>query len=232
MCFSQPLTKKEGMAHLTDHGWVYVGHKIVLQLRRDLFLPVWGMGDLVIPIRYLEPCNSPHMSDYRRLDMVDALKGVFGRQEGASDEKLAVTHFPERQIVVDRGHGLHVANDENCAANMVRQNVKQVAVCVPESAKPMRADQCDAPRHIEHFMAYKVDKPFALCRVLVPESAIRDDHHVEALMLIPPLERETEDDIERCGRWMNGNYPARGRTTHDLPKSPEIVLDEVAVASP
>jgi hypothetical protein len=43
--------------------------------------------------------------------------------------------------------------------------------------------------------------PGVICRVLVPESAITEDNHVRALMLIPPGETETGADIRRVAAW-------------------------------
>lgn len=50
-----------------------------------------------------------------------------------------------------------------------------------------------------------------LCRVLVPEHAVRPDHHVDALMVIPPGEKETPEDIAACDAWNAQHMPMESK---------------------
>ena len=67
-----------------------------------------------------------------------------------------------------------------------------------------------AHRHTAFRARYEITqlKNIAIIRVLVPEIAMRDDGHVDAMMIIAPGERETPAQVRAASHYLREDLPA------------------------
>ena len=203
MCFSEKLTEKAA-GYQSDSGYVLVGYKTVLQAG-NLLMPHWSSRSAICYLCERSDLMRHHM-DYRRpyqvpmeigTDMlVQIVKILFDVKQPFYQPRTLMT-------VEYRDHPFHVGSSENSAVMNDSTNPFGY-VAAPESVDDYVFIQ-NGP--VKVLMRFVPQKPGALVRVLVPENAVDATNHVHAMMIIPPDEKETPEDVAACERWNAKNPP-------------------------
>lgn len=107
------------------------------------------------------------------------------------ERKDLIKYFAPHELIEDTSHGMHVAATNISACKALNSLLGTLRVT----------------RTPDGGLIIELPKGTAICRVLVPESAVFDGNHVRALVMIPPTERETEADIKLCDDWNRRHRP-------------------------
>ena len=208
MCFSEKLTEKAA-GYQEKYGYVMVGYKVVFSAG-GILMPWWALQDKILAesLDYVElrqrtdyrHSREVHIANLRMMMMTKFLVSVF-------EEVRTPIFTPRRLHLADPNeHPYHVAATynhavKNGAANpfgcsCIRKPLVPVADWkgVEDATKPTLEE-------IKYEEEYVPHPPGAVVRVLVPQAAIMACNHVKAMMIIPPRERETPQDIAACDRY-------------------------------
>lgn len=232
MCYSEHLDEANG--YQEEHGYVLVGHKVVVQAGETLmpWSPTQRLASVIMDLLDKHGILGGHFGLMHgrpgdRCGMQAIFKKLVSDIPGAFAEigqKNRHLFFPTRVLLEDPGHGFHVAASTRSALHTEaanpfgvqrRQVRRKPTVCLaPEmAAKGMNAtheellsrDWFQYPagaRALTHCDEVEGPKPpGVLVRVLVPDCAVRREHHAEVMLVIPPGEKETPEDIALCDEY-------------------------------
>lgn len=206
MCYSETPERSAGYMH--EHGYVLIGYKLVLNVMGVLYSP-WcfeGMLDGVffhdhevmeMEREYRNRTNRPvHL--YRKL--LESLARVNERLQADTDGAWRFPSYPLGQLLRLRhqDHGFHVAATEESALSICHLGIRMITL-----PGPMRPVKAFDPQPVDYEVKTKriAHPPYEVVRVLIPEKAVTTDGHCRALMVIPPGQKETPEQIATCDAW-------------------------------
>lgn len=220
MSYDYQLNRADG--YMEPHGYVHVGWKVVLKFGNTL-MPWW-------PLEQSEFAYSDcEMQRDHRLRVTHFRRPLFHfLSEAAKNYESIITSFPPRLLIEDKV-GFHVAATEQQALGFEEGfgttnpfgTRRQSRITMPKfDARRYSPYELPPFEECEFSERYVVDRPGALCRVLVPERAVRfvaakqfsegkGCFRCKAIVVIPPDEKETAQDIALCDTWnrLNGWKP-------------------------
>lgn len=216
-------------------GFVHVGYKTVVQFGTTLmpWKPFAMCRDLRTLGVDLPPTSShflgmmaagrPCLASYDLMEAVLSLGDAVKRLNTLG----VVTSFPPRALIEDIGEGFHVAATEKQAAGLEegfgattpregkhKRKAKRLEMDSPGFYSPTASPASEL--HVEYEEVYEMEPPLAIVRCLMPEHALTYDGkcvRYKAIMVIPPGEKETPEDIRACDQWNQKHLGTSPRTT-------------------
>lgn len=250
MCYSEHLDEANG--YQEEHGYVLVGHKVVVQAGETLmpWSPIQKLTETILVLmkdiglfsEQFKLLHRNHRGGYMQEGFNKLADGmpIAIAEAGRKNRHL---FFPTRVLLEDLGHGFHVAASVRSALHTPpanpfgvqrRQVRRKPTVCLaPEMAAKginvtheelLSRDWFQYPagaRAFTHCDEVEEPKPpGVLVRVLVPDCAVRKEHHAEVMLVIPPGEKETPEDIALCDeyncRWHHREQQMKEKREADL----------------
>jgi len=206
MCFSEKLVERAA-GYQGESGYVLVGYKTVVRAGKMLLPCRSFAGGVRRLVEISDFYNRPTALnvDISQELVVEIIRCLF-------DLKTPV--FAPRQLMeVDRDeHPFHVGSNEVSA---VENNSANPFGCENRYVFPSEFEVMGYEPPSDEWQIRAMEKkvkrvpklPGVLVRVLVPENAVDATNHVHAMMIIPPGEKETDEDVRACERWNATHRP-------------------------